>query len=664
MILWHALLLASAAAARGDTTEYTVFLAGRVAGEHRIVRDRPGAWTVRYAYTDRGRGADLTERIRLDPGGLPTRVEISGNDYYKNPVDERFERARGAARWRGSAEHDSAAVSGAAFYLGLNGTPAELAFLARALLQAPGNTLALLPAGTARLESAGALALEAGRRRERPRLFLIHGLDFMPRAVWLDRSGSLFAQSSGWMVIVRKGWEGAVPSLRQFQDSVAAAGLRKLAGTLARRPAGGVLLTGARVFDPRSGELQPDQSILVRGRRIMAVGAFEQVGEVGPADVIDVGGRVVIPGMWDMHVHTGDEDGLLHLAAGVTTVRDMGGEAEEILVRRRRWDGDTLAGPRLVLAGFMDGPGPLAAPIKTLVSTEAEARAAVDHYADLGAAQIKLYSSIDPAIVAAIIDQAHRRGLRASGHIPAGMSAEQAVRLGLDEIQHLNFVVLNFWADSIKATNTPLRLTAPGVLAALLDLDGPRVRDFVALLRDRGVVVDPTIAIFEESYLGRKGSISPVFLSAADRMPATVRRGFLSAGLPVPPGMDQRHRDSFAAMMRLTRLLHDSGVRLVAGTDAMPGFAYHRELELYGEAGIPPAQVLRIATLGAAVIMGMQDSLGTIEPGKLADLVVLDGDPLARLSDVRRAMLVIKDGALYDPASIYQAIGVRPITQR
>src|SRR5216117_4013781 len=153
--------------------------------------------------------------------------------------------------------------------------------------------------------------------------------------------------------------------------------------------------------------------------------------------------------------------------------------------------------------------------------------------------------------------------------------------------------------------------------------------------------------------------MSPGFAAAADRLPPQVRRGFLTGGLPVPEGKDQTFRDSFANMVKLVRMLHDAGVPIVAGTDGLAGFALHRELELYAQAGIPAAEVLRIATLGAATVMHRDDKLGSIAPGKLADLVIVDGDPTVRISDIRRVRTVVKDGNVFDAAAVGEAIGVR-----
>src|SRR5205807_10543824 len=186
--------------------------------------------------------------------------------------------------------------------------------------------------------------------------------------------------------------------------------------------------------------------------------------------------RALLPGLWDMHVHISPgTDGMLHLAAGVMTVRDMGNDTATVLSLKKKFDEGSEIGPNMVLAGMIDTPGPFQVPIGLLASTDPEAKAAVDRYADLGFEQIKVYSSLKPELVPVIIAEAHRRGLRVSGHVPAFMTAEQAVRQGYDEIQHINMVVLNFMPD-VKDTRTPARFLEPGRRARDLDLKSEQVR--------------------------------------------------------------------------------------------------------------------------------------------------------------------------------------------
>jgi imidazolonepropionase-like amidohydrolase len=317
-------------------------------------------------------------------------------------------------------------------------------------------------------------------------------------------------------------------------------------------------------------------------------------------------------------------------------------------------------GPRVVvMAGFIDGSGPFAGPTGLRADTPEQARAHVAWYADHGYTHIKLYSSLNPELVPLIAEEAHRRGMRVSGHIPEGMRAADAVRAGFDEIQHTNMLFLNFEPDSLD-TRTPQRFSGPAALGADLDLESDSVQAFVALLKEHGTVLDPTLNAFENLFTARAGEVDPVLAAVATRLPATVQRGLRGGGLPVPDGMDARYRASFQAFLRMIAMMHRAGIPIVAGTDALPGFAYQHELELYEMAGIPANEVMQIATIGAARVARREADLGSITPGKLADLVLVDGDPASHVSDIRNVEMVMKDGVFYRPDELNQAVGVAP----
>jgi imidazolonepropionase-like amidohydrolase len=292
--------------------------------------------------------------------------------------------------------------------------------------------------------------------------------------------------------------------------------------------------------------------------------------------------------------------------------------------------------------------------------TAAEALAAVNRYADLGYIQIKLYSSLKPELVPGIAKATHARGLRLSGHVPNGMTASQFVEAGADELQHINFIFLNFLASQVKDTRTPERFTAVGANAAKLDLASQPVNDFIQLLRQHGTTVDVTLATFEGMFTGRPRQASSDFALVLDRLPAQVQRSAYTGGLPVTPANDQLYKDSYEAMLRMTKRMYDAGIPILAGTDTTAGIMLHRELELEVKAGIPPAKALQIATWNAARLLKQDRELGSIAPGKRADFLLVDGNPAERISDIRRCRLVIKNGTLYESAALYSAVGIKP----
>jgi imidazolonepropionase-like amidohydrolase len=415
------------------------------------------------------------------------------------------------------------------------------------------------------------------------------------------------------------------------------------------------------VFDSTTAKNVPAQRVTVRGERIVSVEAENGQPTGAGARVIDGKGKVLLPGLWDMHQHLSPDNAFLDVAAGITTARDLANSIEELGRLKKRIENGEQVGPRIVLAGFIDGPGPYEGPVKVLAATPEEARERVDHYADLGYVQIKIYSSVKPALVPIIIAEAHKRGLRVSGHVPAGMTADQFVRDGADEIQHMNFVFLNFMPD-VKETRTPARFTEPGRRTAGIDLNSSQVNGFIALLKKHHTVIDPTMTIWEATYVDRPGNISEEDAYMFDRLPLQVQRGAKTAAeaLPTPDAAtDQLYRDSYANFVRMVKKLYDNQITIVAGTDLGKGYSLHRELEIYNQAGIPAPEVLQMATLTASRIMKRDAELGSISPGKLADLILVNGDPVANISDIRKIDTVVKGGAVMYPAELYPAMGIR-----
>ena len=649
-----ALLLA---VALSDTLRYAITIQGNPAGRQTTIRG-PAETTVLFEFTDRGRGPKTETRFSVDPKNLPTSVTITGNDYLKQAVDERLTSRTGAFIWSNSGERGAAARR-SAFYLPREAPPEFMALLVRAALKAPTTGLTLLPSGKASIAAAATETVSGDGGGRTVTLYAVSGLGFAPDYLWLEGDGTLFAALSGWQGLVREGYQPSTARLAVVQDSVSGRREGDLARQLSIKAAGPVAFTNAAVFDPVTRRVTRGQTILVEGDRISAVGPTATMRLSSTTKVIDATGKTVLPGLWDMHAHLSAVDGRLDIAAGVTSVRDMANDVDYLLATRKAFDEGTGIGPRVVMAGFIDGPGPYAGPTKALVSTREQALEWVDRYASLGYEQIKLYSSLDPALVPIIAERAHAKGMRLSGHIPRGMLAHQAVAAGYDEIQHTNMLFLNFLGDTLD-TRTPLRFTTVAKYGRNLDLAADSVRRFIAYLKDKGTVVDPTLATFEGMFTSDPDQLSPGDRAVAGRVPAQVRRGMAGGGLPADSVTRAVYRASYRNMLAMVKALFDAGVPLVAGTDCTAGFCLHRELELYVEAGIPAAEVLRIATLGAATVMHRADRLGTLEPGKLADLIVVAGDPTRRIGDIRKVDWVMKDGILFDPARVYASLGVAP----
>jgi imidazolonepropionase-like amidohydrolase len=642
----------------GAADRYSVLVMGNLAGQQAMWTAPDGSLHIFYQFNDRGRGPRTTSILKLDAKGIPVAESVDGNDYLKSPVHESYTLESGAARWKSDSEEGEKKLTAPAVYVPIDGAPAELGLLAQVAL-GNGGKVVLLPEGEAKIDRIAALNLEASGQKRHVTLYAITGLDFSPTYVWLDDGRKFFAFVSLWSTVIPEGWEAALKPMQATQDEAAQARSAALADKLAHRTPNGIVFAHVNLFDAQSAEILKDRSVVVVGNRIRSVGPADQVATPAGAEVIDAAGKTLLPGLWDMHAHVGPDDGLLNLAAGVTTVRDLANDTDSLLARRKRIEQGKEIGTRIVLAGVIDGRGPYQGPTKVLVSTEGEARAAVDNYARLGYVQIKIYSSVKPELVPAIIAEAHKLGLRVSGHIPAEMTAAQCVELGYDEIQHANFLMLNFMPD-VKSTNTPARLTEVAKRGAALDLNSVQVQSFIKLLQEHHTVLDPTLSIFENMFVDHAEKVPRGFQPVAGRLPPQVRRGLMSEGLRPPPGMEERYRQSFTRMMELVGAMYRAGIPIEDGTDSMAGFALHRELELDVQAGIPANKVLQDATLGAARIMKLDGDLGSIAPGKLADLTLVNGDPVANIGDIRKTALVVKDGVLYKPEELYSALGVAP----
>jgi imidazolonepropionase-like amidohydrolase len=639
---------------------YSFLMMGKPAGAQISKMNSAGFYEYDFEYNDRGRGPKLKTRIRLDGDGIPTSVETVGNDYLKAPVNETFSLKNEVANWKNSAENGEKKLTGKAFYITMSGVPEEMALLANALLRSPNKRLELLPAGEASIEKAVEVILKEGDQTRKVTSYEISGLDLTPVTVWLDESGAFFASVSSWSSVIREGWEAKVAELLKVQDEREAARYSHSAKTLTRQTSRPIAFINANLFDAETAKIIPNSTVIVSGNLIGAVGKKGDIPIPQNAEIIDAKGKTLMPGLWDMHVHIFPGQGLLHIAAGVTSVRDLANDTEQLIGLKKKIETGEEIGPRIMMTGFMDGRGAYTGPTKVLVDSEEEAKTAIENYARLGYTGIKIYSSIKVELVPKIIEMAHAKGLRVGGHVPAFMTAEQFIKAGADEIQHTNFLFLNFLFDKVQDTRTPARFIAVAENAATIDLNSKEVSNFIKLLQDNKTVVDPTLSIFEGMFTDRPGKMSAGFAPIADRLPTQIRRGLLAGGLPVPEGKDGRYHDSATALLKMVKRLYDSGIPLVAGTDSFAGFALHRELELYAEAGIPASKVLQIATLNSAKIMKREAELGSIKKGKLADLILVDGNPAERISDIRRVSLVVKDGKIYDPAALYKSVGVRP----
>ncbi|MEP6484559.1 MAG: hypothetical protein ABJB01_08915, partial [Rudaea sp.] len=403
--------LTIAATANAASREDKIFLLGNEAGKQTVTINGADSNAADYSYSDRGRGEHIVATWKIDAAGVPIDYVGKGNDYMKAPVDETFHFADGKATWKNRTEQGAQAVHGEAFYVPLNAPPEFLGVLARALLKAPDHKLPLLPAGEARLESAGSVDVVTASGSTSLTQYRIVGLGFSPIPVWLDRDGNTAAEVSSWFTVVSAELNGKVEPLQAAQDKADGESSARMAKELTHTPTGALAIRNSRLFDPRDLSVTPNSSVLIEGERIVRVATDSDLKIPVGAETIDAHNRFLMPGLWDNHQHFGDNDGALDLIAGVTSARDMANDTDGFLKRVARFDDGTELGPRVLKAGIIDGVGEFAGPTKMRADTPEEAIKDVDWYADHGYAQIKIYSSIKPELMPIIAEHAHARGL-------------------------------------------------------------------------------------------------------------------------------------------------------------------------------------------------------------------------------------------------------------
>jgi hypothetical protein len=639
--------------AQGDIIEYTILMGDKKAGALTRRAEGDGMYVENMQYNDRGRGDSTVTRYRQNEKGFIIWLEGSGVDYYKKPIQEKFNISNGIASWENPDEKNQRQVNGDMSYLALK-IRAGISY--REYFSTPDHTVKLLPSGSSRL----AVLTEKVVGNMKLRLISISGTGLTPTYSWIDQDNTLFAVPSDWFAVLRKGYENLNGTLLATQKEYEQKYFKDIAANVRKRVTGGIAITNAKVFDTRTGTVKPNTTILVENGLIKKVSQGTSIPT--GYTTVDAANKFVMPGLWDMHVHYSDPtDGILDLACGVTNVRDMG-NGESLFDKKKQIDDGTVLGPRIqAMCGFIDGAGPYAGPTGAKISTVEEGIAAVKHYKSLGYSQIKLYSSLKPEWVKPLADEAHRSGMRVSGHIPAHMLASEAIDAGYNEIQHMNMVFLNFLGKDLD-TRTPLRFHAVAKNAAKLDLSSKEVTAFMKQLREKNIVIDPTVSFFETMFIPQNGKPVPTMAAVVDRLPPELQRSFKSSGsLEVPNGQEAVYVASFQKMLQMVKLLHDNGITIVPGTDDVVGFVLHKELENYSKAGIPNAEVLKIATLQSAKVAGKEKEFGSIEPGKVADIIIIDGDPLSQMSDIRHVQTIIKGNDIYKSSALFEAISIAPL---
>jgi imidazolonepropionase-like amidohydrolase len=486
--------------------------------------------------------------------------------------------------------------------------------------------------------------------QNKPTVFIryhITGLIWGNELLWTDQSGHLVClitndAEGDKQEMIYDPYESLLPV---FISQAAIQGMQLFTGEL--KPSDGnrktIAIVHATVIDVVKNSSLRDATILIENGQIKAVGKFSSVRVPAHAFVMNATGKTVLPGLWDMHAHFEQAEwGPAYLAAGVTTVRDCGNEFDYINAIKQAIDEGNGIGPLILKAGLIDGKGPFSLGV-IQADTRTEAVDAVKRYKENGFSQIKIYSSVKPAVLKVICSEAHRLGLSVTGHIPAGMNLEQAVDSGMDMVNHIQYVY-----SILKKNKTD----------GLIDFTDPDNVSILKFLKDHQVVIDPTLGVYELIFRSVNDSIThiePDFYS----LPGPLQPLFINTGTAKPNEI-AAGRKNMKSFLQIVNALNKTGIPVIAGTDmGFPGYSVFRELELYVAAGLSPMEAIQTATIIPARVMKQSSSLGSVDSGKNADLMLVDGNPLENIRNIRKVSLVIKDGKVYDPAALRKMAGFK-----
>jgi imidazolonepropionase-like amidohydrolase len=624
------LLLAVAAAS--DTTRYIVWNHGREAGEMTVARSGDTV-AVRYEHTDRNRGVVSARSYRIDRTGRVISAESFAWTYggQIGAPNDRFEIVRDSMIYGIAPAQNGRVQLAPDMYprLRQGANVYEQALVARWLLARPGRTGRMAPIGTTmRAEVLNEQNVLTRNGRKRVKLVALYtNQSANPSTLWLDDKNELFAGGVGWFIPIIAGAEAALPALRKAElDWQNAQGLA-LAKSLpaSKEPGGAFIITNADVFDSERGVIIPRTNVVVRDGRIQSVGDSIPERYRGLTVIYDATGKTVVPGLWDMHGHlqhnSQSAGAILQLATGLTTVRDLAADIDVATWYRDRVNTGELIGSRAILGGFIEGPGKWAGPGDVIVRTEQEARDWVARFDSLGYKQLKLYNIVHPDLVPTISAEAKKRGMRLSGHVPRGLTVPAAIQLGFDEINHAAFLFSTFYQDSLYLPTMRAYSAVASAVAPNINVDGSEFTSLIDVMKRHNTVLDGTFNIW---------------MSAA------------SAGVGAAPVNDR----GIANYRRMIQRLDSAGVVLVPGTDNTSGSSYVTELETYVSAGLSPAKVLQMATIISARVMKDDKDYGSIAPGKVADILIVNGKPHERITDVRNIEYVIRAGRVYKPADL------------
>jgi imidazolonepropionase-like amidohydrolase len=514
--------------------------------------------------------------------------------------------------------------------------------------------LPLLPGGTAQIEFLGTDKISVKGTTETLERYSIAGVMWGRETVWFDRNQNLVAlvgadAEMDRFEAVREGYESALPFFVQKGAEEAIKFLEKLSGEIKPVNEGKYAIVGATIVGAKDFAVVPDSVVLIENGRIIEAGKQSAIKLPKGIKIVNAGGKTLLPGLFDTHQHATQAEWFpATLAAGVTTARDAANELEFIVPIRDAINAEKIEiAPRLLLAGYIDsGENALG---KMVANTPEQASALVQKYKQNGFEQIKIYQSLKPELVKVVTDEAHRLGMTVTGHVPSKMNIYGAVENGFDQINHVNFAARAMLSRDFKPT--------PGQ-PAKIEPESEAAQSGLKFLKENKTVIEPTLARSELNLYVRGKSF-------AEKEPGLSKAPFefssLIDSMGVAPEIEARAKSSFDLSLRITKALHEAGIPLLIGTDlAVPGHSQFREMELLVKAGITPLEAIKSATIVPARVFNLDKNLGTIERGKIADLILVEGNPHENIAEIRKVKFVVKDGRMYETARLWQSVGFNP----
>lgn len=607
---------------------------------------------------ERGRITGVEAELRLDINLIPTYYQNRRLTSSDTIVNLKIEKASDSVFvWE--KNHDPVVKDGSEFFPLHSNIPAamEMMLYHYYFKQGGNKNIPTLPRGEVSINFIQNDTVEISGEKVPLERYVVEGINWGGRTIWLDESKNLIALVKANTQIrefIRKGYEEAKPFFIQGNVEEQMAALSKYTEDLKGNQAEIKALVGGDVVDGLSETTMKDMTLIIENGRITQIGKRTEIEIPENAEIIDVKGKTLIPGLWDMHAHSNQVQWApAYLAGGITTIRDNGNEVEFATSFRDAIAKKGSLGPDILLAGMTDGEGIQGNGVIRATNIQ-EAKDVAQMYFDKGYKQIKIYSSVAPDITEALSKEAHSRGMTATGHVPRSIgNARLAIEAGMDQLSHRSLILTVLFPDKKQADLGRYYIEENEITQAQID-------DAIKFLLKHKTVLDPTIALDVVRTLPR-GTISEVVEPDVWRIAYELFEGKrYRSGLS--PKFSEKAKADYTKAMEILGQFYKAGIPIVAGTDnIVPVYSLYLEIETYQKlGGLTPLEAIKTATIIPAKAMGLDAETGTLEIGKEADIAILDKNPLLDITNLRTVSAVITNGNYYESNPLWSAADFVP----